>query len=583
MCGIFGVVGVSNAAKVVINGLKKLEYRGYDSWGITVSKNGSLARERKLGKIGLATTNLPLSTIGLGHTRWATHGQVTVSNTHPHLDCTKKLCLVHNGIVENYLQLKQDLKSHQIKSETDSEVALHLIEEHLKTNSLKKSVQLAFSSISGLNAFILLNAKSDELIAVKNGSPLAIGLGKNCNLISSDVWALADHTERIIFLEDNQLAKITAHAVTIYDVLSGKKMKPKVCRLDLKSQKSRLGNFRHYMEKEIYDQADLLKTFAKTDKKILQPVVKAIKLASQVYLLGCGTASYAALFGEYLFNLSGIEAESIVGSEFTKNKALLHGNKAFIMLSQSGETIDVIEAVNLAKKAKLKVIGLTNNSSSTLARLADQSILLQAGQEVAVASTKAFTAKLSFLILLEATLKERLSEARQLLLKSGLFIQNLCQGQSRQQIKKLAVIIKDQSNLFAIGRLLSYPIALEAALKIKEVSYLHAEGLPGGELKHGPIALIEPKTPCLVLAPNDQTYPNQISAAHEIKARGGYIIGISVKDNPVFDEYLAVPDLKQATAIAMTVITQLLAYDLAVARGLNPDKPRNLAKSVTVK
>jgi glutamine---fructose-6-phosphate transaminase (isomerizing) len=583
MCGIFGVVGVKNAAKIVFNGLKKLEYRGYDSWGITVGGNNSLARERQLGKIGSAKINLPQSTISLGHTRWATHGKVTISNTHPHLDCTGKLSLVHNGIIENYQKLKQVLRSHQFHSETDSEVALHLIEENLKTNSLKNAVQRTFRKLTGLNAFILLSAQTEELVAVKTGSPLIIGLSEEYNLISSDVWALTDHTDRLIYLEDNQMASITAKRVIVYDALTGKKIKPKISRLNLKSQTSRLGKFRHYTEKEIYDQPKLIRTLAEIDKKTFQPVVKTIKSAKQVCLVGCGTAYFAALFGEYLLNQAGIEAESIVASEFNKNKALLRGNKIYIMLSQSGETIDVIEAVNLIKKHNLKVIGITNNQGSTLSRLADHTIQIQAGQETAVASTKAFSAKLSLLILLESMLKSKLSASRQLLTKISQFLDKLCLGDCREQIKRLASTIKHNNHLFVIGRLFSYPIALEAALKIKEISYIHAEALPGGELKHGPIALIENKTPCLVLAPNDQTYTDQISAAHEIKARGGYIIGISTKNNPVFDEYLQVPDLKQATVIAMTVITQLLAYDLATARGINPDKPRNLAKSVTVK
>lgn len=584
MCGIFGIVGNNKkASKVVLEGLKKLEYRGYDSWGIVVNKNGSLKRERHTGKIGQAETKLPDSTIGLGHTRWATHGGVTIGNAHPHLDCTQKLSLVHNGIVENYRSIKTKLKAHQFQSETDSEVALHLIEENLKTLNPKEAVQSAFKSVTGMNAFILLNADVNELIAVKNGSPLTIGLGKSFNLISSDVWTLLSHTNKVIFLEDNQLVRITSKKIQVFNALTGKKIKPKITTLNWQAEQSKLGKFHHYMEKEIHDQPKVIDNLARLDKLTLKAVSDQVKNAKQVYLLGCGTASYAALFGEYLFNMAGFNVESIVGSEFNKNKRLLSKDKAFVMLSQSGETIDVVEAVNLAKKSNIKIVGITNVLGSTLYRKADQNILLEAGQEVAVASTKAFTAKLSILIQLASLLEDNLSHAKKLINQSAQAVTKLCQGSQRRVIKKLTQSIKDQDNMFVIGRLLSYPIALEAALKIKEVSYIHAEGYAGGELKHGPIALIDQGTPCLVLAPKDQTYTDQISAAHEMKARGGYIIGISPENNPVFDVYLKVQDLEQATAIPITVVAQLLAYDLAVARGLNPDKPRNLAKSVTVK
>ncbi len=584
MCGIFGVVGKKNAAKTILSGLKKLEYRGYDSWGIAVKKNGQLVRERHVGKIGQASTRLPQSNIGLGHTRWATHGGVTVGNAHPHLDCTQKLCLVHNGIVENFRSLKQDLiKDHRFQSETDTEVALHLIEKQLKKLDPLKAIKTAYKKVHGMNAFILINADSNELIAVKNGSPLTIGIADGYSLISSDVWALLDHTSKVIFLEDNQLAQITKDKVNLFNAQTGKPIKVKITTQNLKKEQSNLDSFHHYMEKEIHDQPKVLNNLARLPKKKLKPIAQQIKKTSRAYILGCGTASYAALFGEYLFDLIGIDVESIVGSEFKKNQQLLSKDKTFMMLSQSGETIDIVEAVNLAKKAGINIIGITNVVGSTLYRKADQNILLQAGQEVAVASTKAFTAKLAILIQLSYLLTNKFSLGQQLILKAAQAVTGLSQGSSRVKIKNIAKTIKDQNHMFVIGRMLSYPIALEAALKIKEVSYLHAEAYAGGELKHGPIALIEKDTPCLVIAPNDNTYTDQISAAHEMKARGGYIIGISPKNNPVFDQFLKVPDLKQATAICNTVIAQLLAYDLAVSRGLNPDKPRNLAKSVTVK
>lgn len=560
MCGIFGVVGAdNNAAAVVMAGLKKLEYRGYDSWGITVKQDKKLVRERHVGKIGSAQTKLPASNIGLGHTRWATHGGVTVGNAHPHLDCTETLCLVHNGIVENFLELKQKLSGHCFQSETDTEVALHLFEE---CGLLK-----GFKQIVGMNAFILLDSAKNQLLTVKNGSPLIIGLGKNKNYISSDVWALLDHTNQIIFLEDNQIAQITGKQVKLFSVKSNKAIKPKVVTLDWKAEQSRLGKFHHYMEKEIFDQPKIITNLASQD---FGAIKKLIKPNRKTYFLGCGTAYYAALFAEYYFRLNGFEAEAIMASEYQKILKLVKPDQLLIVLSQSGETIDIINSVKELTKKKIPIVALTNVLGSSLYRLADYKILLGAGQEVAVASTKAFTAKLAIILNL-------------LGLDSGLIKAAAALSLDRKKIRTLSQTIKDCDHIFVIGRGISYPIALEAALKIKEVSYIHAEAYAAGELKHGPIALIDKGTPAIVLAPNDKTLTDMISSAYEIKARGGLIIGISPQDNPVFDIHLQVPDLKQATAIPMTVIAQLLAYDLAIARGLNPDKPRNLAKSVTVK
>ncbi|MFH0943065.1 MAG: glutamine--fructose-6-phosphate transaminase (isomerizing) [Candidatus Beckwithbacteria bacterium] len=585
MCGIFGVIGdKKQAAQTVLSGLKKLEYRGYDSWGITVKQGQRLVRERHVGKIGEAKTKLPVSAIGLGHTRWATHGGVTVGNAHPHLDCTKTLSLVHNGIVENFRTIKETLiAKHKFLSETDTEVALHLIEEKTKKQPLLQAVQQSFNQLNGMNALIVISAKTDQLIAVKNGSPLIIGLGKNQNFIASDVWALLDHTSRIIFLEDNQMVQITADKVKLFSIKTGKALKLKIMTLDWQAEQSRLGKFHHYMEKEIFDQPKILTNLSQLPQASIDQITKLYQASQSNYLLGCGTAYYAALFGQYLFNLFGLEAEAIIGSEFKKYQRLLHKNKTFTLLSQSGETIDVVEAVNLAKKQHLKIIGITNVLGSTLYRKSDFKLLLQAGQEVAVASTKAFTAKLATLLQLGFNLNHQLVQAQNLIRLAAKASLNLCLGQDREKIKSLARLIKDQEHIFVVGKLLSYPIALETALKIKEVSYIHAEAYASGELKHGPIALIDKGTPCIVIAPLDETYSDIISSAHEMKARGGLIIGISPQADPVFDFHLQVPDLKQATAIPITVIAQLLAYDLAISRGLNPDKPRNLAKSVTVK
>jgi glucosamine--fructose-6-phosphate aminotransferase (isomerizing) len=552
MCGIFGVVGkYHNAAEIIWEGLKKLEYRGYDSWGIAVKEDGKLVRERHTGKIGERKTSLPQSSIGLGHTRWATHGGVTIGNAHPHLSCDGKLCLVHNGIVENFLEIKQKLKGHHWQSETDTEVALHLIEE---VGLLK-----AFKKIIGMNAFILLDSVNERLVAVKNGSPLIIGIGKNANYISSDVWVLLDHTNKVIFMEDGQAAKISQDNIELLDAKTGKPLKPKITTLDWQKEQSRLGKFHHYMEKEIYDQPKVLDNLSRLK-------LPKINFNKKTYILGCGTANFAAQLADYLFDQNGVDAEAVVGSEFSKTAALLKKDQNLILFSQSGETIDVVEAVDLAKKKGLKIIGVTNVLGSTLYRKADIKILLGAGQEAAVAATKSLTAMLAVGLLLN----------RRSIASVAKSVRQILAAPIRKKITKLAQAIKDSEHVFCIGHGVFFPIALEAALKIKEVSYIHAEGFAAGELKHGPIALIEKGTPCLV-------FGDAVNSAYEIKARGGLIIGIAPKPDKVFDWFFPVSDLNEASVIPAVVTAQLLAYDLAISRGLNPDKPRNLAKSVTVK
>jgi len=569
MCGIFGIIGAKqNAAEAVLNGLKKLEYRGYDSWGIAVSEKKTFLRERHVGKIGDAKTKLPSSTLGLGHTRWATHGGVTVGNTHPHLSCDRKICLVHNGIVENFRYLKEKLiNNHHFSSETDTEVALHLIEEKAKTRSFLAAVKDSFNEITGMNALIAVSSQTGEMVAVKNGSPLIIGLGKNQNYISSDVWALLDHTNQVIFMEDNQLALISKGSVKLFNAKTGKAIKPKINTLDWQAEQSRLGKFHHYMEKEIYDQPKVLSSLANQNFRAINSLFKKDQ---KIYLLGCGTAYYAAFFAEYCFRLAGFSAEAVMASEFGKIIPLVNPKQLVIVFSQSGETLDVLHALRELKKKKIKILAITNVLGSSLYRLADYQILLGAGQEMAVASTKAFTAKLTVILRL-------LGEKSDLIVKSGQILFD------RKKIKQLAKKIKDSEHIFVVGRGFFYPLALEAALKIKEVSYIHAEGFASGELKHGPIALIDKGVPCLVLAPGDYSREEMISCAYEMKARGGFIIGVSSEDHPVFDVFLKINSFGPASAISAAIICQLLAYDLAVARSLNPDKPRNLAKSVTVK
>ncbi|MBI2327596.1 glutamine--fructose-6-phosphate transaminase (isomerizing) [Candidatus Curtissbacteria bacterium] len=604
MCGIFGYVGKQrDAAKIVFEGLKRLEYRGYDSWGIVAVsgklkvESGKLLVEKHVGKIGNSTLNSQLSilksSIALGHTRWATHGGVTKENAHPHLDCSGNLALVHNGIVENYQELKKSLKKkHKFKSQTDSEVIVHMIEElrglisskvepSTKVQPLKDTVRKVFLKLTGLNAIVVMN--DGELVVAKNGSPLVLGIGSGEYLVASDAAALLPHTNKVIFLRDNQMAEITDSGVNIFDIASDEAVTPKVEILNWKIEEANLGGHKHFMIKEIYEQPKVIRNISETYIDQISDLCKVIEKAHGTFFIGAGTAFNACLAGAYLFSkIAKAHVNTIVASEFNYLEHFLHKETLVIALSQSGETIDVIEPLKRAKEKGAKIVAIVNNLGSTIWQMADYKLLLGAGVEMAVASTKAYVSKLSVLILIAYGLVNRLDEGRKLLAEAADEVERLL-FEEVENIKKIAKILAVHDHIFTIGRGLSYQTALEAALKMKEVSYIHTEGLAGGELKHGPIALISKGTPCVVFAPNDETHEAIISNATEIKARGGLIIGVGSKKSEVFDEWVQVRDLGDASIICNVIPAQLFGYFLAIEKGLDPDKPRNLAKSVTVK
>lgn len=600
MCGIFGYVGKSeNIATLIIEGLKKLEYRGYDSWGIAVkkpkivlgarSKKARFIVEKRVGKIENVTLKSEInrwrSNIGIGHTRWATHGGVTEKNAHPHLDCSKTIAVVHNGIVENYKDLKKRLlkAGHKFLSETDTEVIPHLIEENLKTGKgFSTSVRDTFNELSGLNAIVVANTVSREIIAAKNGSPLVVGIGKDNLFIASDAVALLEHTAKMIFLGDQEMA-ILGDRVKIIRLPKGEPIKKNPTTIGWKIEEAKRGKFPHFMLKEIFEQPAVLRRVL-GDSSQIEDLAQIVDRAFGTYLVGCGSAAYACLAGQYLFSrVAKKHTNFAVGSEFTYLEDFLTPKSLVVALSQSGETIDIIESVKGAKEKGAKIVAMVNNIGSTLFRLADYKILLNAGPEKAVVATKSFTAKLANLILLSFNLKGKVGEGKGLLKKSIFETAKILTKKNLAKIKRLAGKIYQKEHIYIIGRGLSHPIALEAALKIKETSYVHAEGFAAGELKHGVIALIEKGTPCLVFAPNDETYNATISGATEIKSRGGTIIGISYKNNEIFDDFLPIGDCGVASVIPSVVTAQLLAYFMAARKGLDPDKPRNLAKSVTVK
>ena len=592
MCGIFGYVGTEERAvgPMVLAGLRKLEYRGYDSWGVAVRENGHLAMEKHVGKIGTARVSLPDGTLGIGHTRWATHGGVTRPNAHPHQDCTGRLALIHNGIVENFAELKDDLLAagHRFTSETDTEVIVHLIEEELGKpehgGDLTAATRAAFRQLRGLNAIIVVEAGRDRLVAAKNVSPLVVGLGEDGLYIASDVTALLEHTRRVVYLEDEQIATLTPAGVTVQDVATGATVPLRVEEITWEVRDTGLNGYPHFMAKEIAEQPKIISALAETHPAAAQELADRILSAYGTYFVGCGTASYAALSGQYLFSrIACRHVNFAVGSEFKYLEHFLTDRSLVVALSQSGETVDIIESVGLAQRKGARVAALVNVPGSTLTRMSDLAVPLQAGPDQCVLSTKAYTAKLGVLLLTAHALAGTLEAGRAALRQAALAMQDFLEGEGAQQVKEVARLIRAKEHLYVVGRGVNFPTALEAALKIKEGSYVHAEGFAGGELKHGVIALVEHGTPCLVFAPDDETRDDMLSGAQEMKARGGFIIGVASTPSAAFDYHIRVEAVGDAQPLVNVLPAQLLGYHLALLRGYDPDKPRNLAKSVTVK
>lgn len=590
MCGIYGFVGKQkNAGEIVLSGLKELEYRGYDSWGVVVKTDKGLEMEKEVGKIGDHKLALPAATIGLGHTRWATHGGVTQANAHPHLSCDNRLAVIHNGIVENYETLKASLNNnHKFISQTDTEVVSHSIEQAMDGNTFTEAVRQVFLTLEGMNVIIALDNQTGKIVAGKKGSPLVLGVSDEAVFIASDASAILPHTRQIVFIEDGWLVEIDQANIlpawNVKDAKTNKKINVEPQTIDWTILATDLGNFDHFMIKEIYEQPKVLRHLASQAEEKVGPLAKLIEDSYGSFMIGCGTASYAALSGTYLFSrIAKQHVNFVAGSEFFYQEQYLTPKSLVIAISQSGETMDIVESVQLAKKHKSKVVAVTNSLGSTLYRMSDGVVLLDAGVEKAVCSTKAFTAMVGVLLLLAYRVSNDMVLAKDLLQRAATSIEAMLQPERIDQIKQVADYIKDYEHMFIIGRGLSYAASLEAALKIKEVSYIHAEGFAGGELKHGVIALVEKGTPCMVFVPQDETEAAIVSNAMELKSRGGYIIGVSPKHHSVFDVWIQADDVGDASIITNVVPAQLLGYFLALAKGYDPDKPRNLAKSVTVK
>lgn len=587
MCGIIGYFGERRAAPIIFSGLEKLEYRGYDSAGIATKEAGNIFLRKDAGRIKDIDKKLDLvdmpGTVGIGHTRWATHGTVNRENAHPHTDCTGNIVLVHNGILENFQELREELKGHNFKSDTDTELIAHLIENEMKQNDFVESCKSVLKRLEGNYALLVMNKRDDSFIVSRRGSPLVIGVGDGEYFPASDIPAFLDYTKKVIYLYDDDFVVMNKRGLKFLNLKNGKAVKREISTVDWNSEQAKKGKFEHFMLKEIMEQTETIQKAINQREDVIRDVTEDIRNAEGIFFVGCGTAYHACMTGSYLFSKIARKHINVVsGSEFPHFRNFLTKKTLVIAVSQSGETADILEAVKTARRKGSKVLSIVNVMGSSLTRNSDKFLLTQSGPEICVLSTKAYTAQLALMLLLAYSSAGRLEEGRDELKNLYNLVYNLTAENTRRHIRILAGKLKDEEHMFTIGRGLMYPTALEAALKLKEVSYIHTEGFAGGDLKHGPIALIEKGTPCIAFVSNGSE-KDTLSNAMEIKSRGGYIIGVGPKDNNIFDYFIKVPKSSVADPITHIIPIQILAYQLAVLRGCDPDKPRNLAKSVTVR
>lgn len=609
MCGIVGYIGKKNAIKMVLEGIKRLEYRGYDSSGI-VGLHGDLSQpffKKSVGKIASLESKLnsiPNASCAIAHTRWATHGEPTVVNAHPHSCCNKRIFVVHNGIIENHEFLKGVLsrEGHKFVSATDTEVLAHLIERGLGLGGLEDAVREALRHVTGTFGIAVIDAQNPNvLVAARRGSPLLVGVGSGEYFVASDVAAVVSHTKNVIYLNDNEMVVLTPDGFDILD-FSKKKLNKTIDTIDWDIEESQKGGFEHFMQKEIFEAPQVVKNtiggriiYKDGDVKLggLEPVEERLYNINRFVIVACGTSYYAALVGKYLFEeYARVPVEVEHASEFRYHSLPLDKNTAVIAISQSGETADTLEAIKEAKRKGLLTLGIVNVVGSTIAREVHAGVYNHAGPEIAVASTKAFISQLVVLTLMAVYIgRMRLLTADQakVILADMLALPDKMNKILKQdsKIKAIAKRYKNFPNFLYLGRKYSWPVALEGALKLKEISYVHAEGYPAGEMKHGPIAVIDKNFPSVVIAMRDSVYDKTLSNMQEIKARRGKIIAVCEAGDKETgnhaDEVIFVPKVAESISPILTVIPlQLFAYHMAVSRGADVDKPRNLAKSVTV-
>ncbi|HRV85044.1 MAG TPA: glutamine--fructose-6-phosphate transaminase (isomerizing) [Saprospiraceae bacterium] len=611
MCGIVGYIGDHSAVSILLKGLQRLEYRGYDSAGIAVLEEGELAVFKKEGKVANLISQLNGTglhgSIGIGHTRWATHGVPNDTNAHPHVSEDGKIALIHNGIIENYLTLKSELKAKgcHFQSETDTEVLVQFIADVYRNSDVDfaESVHLALQRVIGAYGLVILNVdEPDQLIAVRKGSPLVIGKGDHAHYIGSDASPFLEYTKEVIYLNDDEIAVVKRDSISITDS-KHKRVSPYFERLDLELDAIEKGAYDHFMLKEIFEQPDRLRDCMRGRVLAQSGEVKLggirsyadkVYHAKRLILTACGTSYYAGLTAEYLFeDLCRIPVEVEYASEFRYRNPVLSEDDVLVAISQSGETADTLVAVELAKSAGATVLGICNVVGSSIARATHEGIYTHAGPEIGVASTKAFTAQLIVLSMLalkiageRGTIDQRKKQA---LVKELQVVPELIEEvlDHAGRIKQIAQKYWLASNFLYLGRGYQYPIAMEGALKLKEISYIHAEGYPAAEMKHGPIALIDAEMPIVVLALKDKAYDKVLSNIEEIKSRHGKVIAIiSEGDDAIkaqVDDWIEIPAVLEYFAPLVSVVPlQLLAYHIGIMKGCNVDQPRNLAKSVTV-
>ncbi|MGE5679890.1 MAG: glutamine--fructose-6-phosphate transaminase (isomerizing) [Bacillota bacterium] len=609
MCGIVGYIGAKNCIPILIGGLKRLEYRGYDSAGVGVLTGDSLKVIKSVGKVSVLQDRLESigidSNIGIGHTRWATHGIPNEANAHPHLNTENSLMLIHNGIIENYEALKETLKQfgYVFRSDTDTEVLTMLIDSFLKKgNNLFNSVRAALNQVDGTYGIAVISKdEPDKIVVARKGSPLVIGIGDNENYIASDVSALVAHTQQVVYLEDGEVAEVYCDRFIAKDV-TDKEIEKEVQEITMKLDEISKGGYPHFMLKEIMEQPDsicnamrgrLLLSEGTSKLGGLEGFIHRITQSKRIIISACGTSWHAGLVGEYMLEqFAEIPTEVEYASEFRYRNPIVYPDDTIIFISQSGETADTLAALKESKRKGALALGICNVVGSSIARESHAGIYIHAGPEIGVASTKAFTAQLMVLSLLTIMIarKKRLSliDGQNIVKEIESIPDKINQIlQLNEKIEQIAEEFKDAKNFLYLGRGYNFPVALEGALKLKEISYIHAEGYPAAEMKHGPIALIDKNMPAVFIAPKDSTYEKILSNIQEVKARQGRIIAIASESDKKIDKLvdytIKIPDTIRMLMPILTVIPlQLLAYHIAVKKGLNVDQPRNLAKSVTV-
>lgn len=612
MCGIVGYTGSRQAYPIILKGLKRLEYRGYDSSGVALLKDGKLNVYKKKGKVAdleeaMIGKNID-APIGIGHTRWATHGEPSDRNAHPHSSSNGKLAMIHNGIIENYAQIKQDLvnKGYQFTSDTDTEVLLNFIEDIQKNNdhcSLEEALRIALKRVSGAYCILLIEQDNpDTIIAARKGSPLVIGIGKGEHFLASDASPIIEYTKEVVYVNDYELAIVKPDELILKN-LGNEKVTPYITKLDMELAAIEKGGYDHFMLKEIFEQPstiyDCLR--GRLDAKELSikmggidQHVNELMNANRIMILACGTSWHAGLVAEYIIEeLCRIPVEVEYASEFRYRNPIVNKGDVIIAISQSGETADTLVALEKAKENGAFIFGVVNAVGSSIARISNAGAYTHAGPEIGVASTKAFTGQLAVLMMLALAIakhKGTITAERynNLLLELGQIPEKVeVILKNAEEIKKMADKYKNASDFLFLGRGYNFPVALEGALKLKEISYIHAEGYPAAEMKHGPIALVDDQLPVVFIATQDTYHEKIVSNMQEIKARKGRIISIITEGDTVCptlsDDYFSIPAVDELIAPILTVIPlQLLAYYVGTAKGIDVDKPRNLAKSVTV-